>query len=172
MYKWSFISALLLWPAGHSVYTNSFALDTLEPDHATQPLLSDVLEKNQAAQIIAAAGFPKNIVPLVTCLAEHESHFNIKAIGDNENRTHDYGLLQINSVWLKKEGCDTSGEALLNPKTNAACAYKIYKTQGLTAWSTYKTYKNTCLAYKLDHFDSENYLANRKMFNKRIQDLM
>jgi len=120
----------------------------------------EVMNKDQVAHVIAAAGFPKDVVPVVTCLAAHESNFMPQAVNENANHTLDYGLLQINSVWLKKTGCNTIANKLLNPINNAKCALKIYKTQGLTAWTTYTTYKNECLAYKVDGFDSAQEIAN------------
>jgi len=123
---------------------------------------SDEMSQSQVAQVIAQAGFPKQVVPIITCLAEHESRFNPKAVNENSNHSRDYGLLQINSIWLKKDGCNannTSVHQLLDPKTNAQCALKIYKTQGLTAWTTYKTFKNTCLAYKVKGFKANVDIA-------------
>lgn len=128
------------------------------------------MEKEQVAHILVQAGFPKQVVPLVTCLAEHESHFKPNAVNENVNHTRDYGLMQVNSVWLK--GCKTTAHRLLNPIQNAQCAFQIYQTQGLTAWTTYKAFKNTCLAYHVDGFNNEDVIADSKLANKQDDKLM
>lgn len=117
-------------------------LDTKVPTRMTQ---------EQVAQLISNAGFPEEIVPLVTCLAEKESHFRPNAVHHNTNDTSDHGLLQINDIWVGGQGaCNVaSAKELLNPEKNVACALVIYETQGLKAWSTYRKFKHTCTAYTL-----------------------
>lgn len=105
------------------------------------------MQKKQVAHILMKAGFPKHVVPVVTCLAEYESRFRPNAVNLNKNKTRDYGLLQINEIWL--EACNTTPTNLAKPSENAKCAYKVYKTQGLTAWATYKVYKSVCHEYKI-----------------------
>ncbi len=118
-------------------------------NHQLSPLAP--LSKQQVARVIAEAGFPVSVVPTVTCLAEHESRFQPSAVNLNTNHTHDYGLLQINDVWL--EECHTTPHQLKNPLLNAKCAFKIFKTQGLSAWTTFKIFKNTCLKYQVESGD-------------------
>ncbi len=117
-----------------------------------------VIAKHEAARLIAAAGFPTHVVPVMTCLAEYESHFHTKAVNENSNHSRDYGLLQINSIWLKKKGCNMMAKDLLDPIKNTQCAYQVYKAQGLEAWTTYQTYKEACLAYSLDNPTTEKIM--------------
>lgn len=55
--------------------------------------------------------------------------------GLNKNGSVDYGLFQINSI----HGYDK--EDLMDPEFNIEAAYRIYKMQGLKAWSVYKSGK-------------------------------
>ena len=113
------------------------------------------MTREQVAQTLERVGFPREIVPVVTCLAEYESNFNPEAINrHNTNNTKDHGLLQINDIWT--EECNLNERDLYNPLKNARCAYKIYKKQGLTAWVTYQKFKRTCLAYKIPNYNTTN----------------
>lgn len=113
------------------------------------------LSKEQVARILEKAGFPREIVPVVTCLAEYESNFKPAAVNiHNTNNTKDHGLLQINDIWTKD--CNLNEEDLYNPLKNAKCALKIYKTQGLTAWVTYNKFKKSCLAYEVPNYSTKN----------------
>ena len=109
------------------------------------------LYKDSTAHILLRAGFPSKIIPIVTCIAEKESHFKPGAVNHNHNNTNDYGLLQINTVWLKK--CDVTPTELKNPHINAKCALIVYNKQGLRAWYTYR--KNTifCNKYKVTNIN-------------------
>lgn len=170
MKKISFLIVFLLAPTHMRGYSK-------EQQSSPEPKLNTAfmnpqtaMKKEQVAKVIAKAGFPKEMVPLVTCLAEHESHFRPNAVNLNTNRTRDYGLLQINDVWLK--GCNTTATNLTKPLENAKCAYKIYKTQGLTAWTTYKTHKNTCLSYQVNELSTEDLLADAHIQQEKIPGLM
>ncbi|APJ03615.1 transglycosylase SLT domain-containing protein [Silvanigrella aquatica] len=113
------------------------------------------MTREQVALTLEKAGFPKEMVPVVTCLAEFESNFIPTAINShNTNNTKDHGLLQINDIWM--EDCRLNETDLANPLKNARCAYKIYQKQGLTAWVTYKKFKRTCLAYQIPNYNTKN----------------
>ena len=61
----------------------------------------------------AEAGEEFQISPqLLESIARTESNLNSRAINRNSNGSADYGLMQINSYWLKTFGL--SGETLLN----------------------------------------------------------
>lgn len=72
-----------------------------------------------------------------------ESNCNASARGDTSlayqkgGRTYGYsvGLLQVR-ILPGREHCDS-----YNADTNIACAYAIYKSQGYSAWSVYKSGK-------------------------------
>ncbi len=113
------------------------------------------MTREQVAHTLERAGFPKEIVPVVTCLAQFESNFMPNAVNQhNVNNTKDHGLLQINDIWLKD--CKFNEADLYNPLKNAKCALKIYKKQGLTAWVTYKKFKGICLTYQIPNYNTTN----------------
>lgn len=112
------------------------------------------MTKEQVAYTLERAGFPREIVPVVTCLAEKESNFNPNAVNrHNTNNTKDHGLLQINDIWMKD--CNLNENDLSNPLKNARCALKVYKKQGLTAWVTYNKFKRACLAYEIPNHNTK-----------------
>ncbi|BBH52996.1 transglycosylase SLT domain-containing protein [Fluviispira sanaruensis] len=124
------------------------------------------LTKEQVANTLERAGFPREIVPVVTCIAEFESNFNPKAINKhNTNNTKDHGLFQINDIWMAK--CKMSAKDLQNPFMNARCAFKVYQQQGLTAWVTYKKFKRTCLSYQIPNY-STTHLADVIVQNNQL----
>ncbi|MGY3804375.1 transglycosylase SLT domain-containing protein [Pigmentibacter ruber] len=126
-----------------------------EPAKSAKLNKSRQLSKEQVAYTLEKAGFPREIVPVVTCLAEFESNFKPTAVNrHNTNNTKDHGLLQINDIWMKD--CNLNEADLYNPLKNAKCALKIYKTQGLTAWVTYNKFKKTCLAYQIPNYNTKN----------------
>lgn len=92
-------------------------------------------------QLLTSHGFPAKDIPMLTCIATKESSLNSKAINHtgNRNGTKDHGLFQINDVNLKL--CAVTRQQLLNVHTNIKCAKKVYETQNLKAWVTYKTCK-------------------------------
>src|SRR6185312_4638928 len=112
MKKLTLLVPLLCLPADPNVFSSQ-TFPVQSPIPTPTAVIQTTLEKEQpeflskqaVAKVIARAGFPKNVVPIVTCLAEHESHFNPTAVNENKNKSLDYGLLQINSVWLRKSGC-------------------------------------------------------------------
>ena len=114
------------------------------------------MTKEQVARTIEKAGFPREIVPVVTCIAELESNFKPYAMNrHNTNSTNDYGLLQINDIW--KGSCKLSESDLINPLKNAKCALKVYNKQGLTAWVTYQKNKKKCLAYQVANYNTAEF---------------
>lgn len=78
---------------------------------------------------------------MMVCIAQKESSMNPKAINHkNRNKTKDYGLFQINSIWIKECGA-RQGLDLLDLDKNMTCALQVYEKQGLKAWSTYRKCK-------------------------------
>lgn len=84
----------------------------------------------QLEQLWINAGGPKAIAPVMAAIAIAESGGYEKRISPpNTDGTVDRGLWQINSVHGKLSTTEAT--------SNAASAVKIYKTQGLKAWTTY-----------------------------------
>lgn len=75
----------------------------------------------------------------LVCIAFEESTLKPNAIHKNSNNTRDYGLFQINDVWLHE--CKETPQTLLKTETNVKCALKLYKEQGPEIWSTYRRCK-------------------------------
>lgn len=79
------------------------------------------------------AGGPRAVAPLMAAIAMAESGGNSQAVSP----TNDYGLWQINSTNFNVVPGGQSG--VFNPENNAKAAVAIYHSQGLNAWSTYRT---------------------------------
>lgn len=82
-------------------------------------------------------------VNVMLAIAKAESGCNANATGDTSltftknGRKYGYsvGYYQVR-ILPGRENCDSH-----DPATNIACAYKIYKSQGLRAWSVYSSGK-------------------------------
>lgn len=82
---------------------------------------------------------PKDI-EILTCIATKESSLDPSKVNThNRNHTKDYGLFQINDVNIPM--CNVSSLDLLDIHHNILCTIKVYKHQGLKAWSTLKLCK-------------------------------
>jgi Lysozyme like domain len=82
---------------------------------------------------IDAGGTPK-IANIMAAIAMAESSGIVSNVGGpNSNGTYDYGLWQINSSHTQFN----RSLLLSDPLYNARAAVAIYRSQGLTAWSTY-----------------------------------
>lgn len=66
-----------------------------------------------------------------------ESGGNTNAHHTNKNGSVDRGLLQVNSIHVKKVNGDL--ESLYNPEVNISVAKQIYDESGWFAWSTFKS---------------------------------
>ena len=73
------------------------------------------------------AGRAYNINPLLLeSIASVESNLNPKAINRNKNGSHDIGLMQVNSAWLKPLKLD-AGELVSDPCYNTMTGAKILR---------------------------------------------
>lgn len=72
---------------------------------------------------------------LAIMYAESNCRPNLDNTGLNKNGSVDYGLFQINSIHGYNK------DDLMDPEFNVSVAYKIYKSQGLRAWSVYNSGK-------------------------------
>lgn len=83
------------------------------------------------------SGIPVSDVGTMVCIARAESRLSPEKINHhNRNHTKDYGLFQINTIWLG--ACNLNTKTALDTQKNIECAQYVYTKQGLTAWSTYK----------------------------------
>lgn len=96
------------------------------------------------------AGEQYGIPPLLLKnIAKIESGFNPKAIGVNKNGTKDYGLMQINTIHLKRlhKKYGVTEQILMEPKTNiyagAELLSKIIRQHGLNFDSIGRYHSNT-----------------------------
>lgn len=99
--------------------------------------------KASVEQVVTAlynAGFNHNAIDTMVCIAKKESNLKPQAINTaNKNGTKDYGIMQINTVWIG--ACNLNHKKdWSNLDKNVKCAKKIYDKQGLRAWVTYKKY--------------------------------
>ena len=111
--------------------------------HSDRPKLAP----HEIVKLLADTGFPKHTIARLVCTAKFESHFDPGATNLNRNGTQDTGLFQINDIWLSP--CGLTREALLDPAANAKCALRVWKQQGLRAWTAYKRKRRTCQRYRV-----------------------
>lgn len=97
-----------------------------------------------------SAGEQYDIPPLLLKnIAKIESNLNPKAIGINKNGTKDYGMMQINTIHLKKlqSQYGITETQLMQPKTNiyagALLLSKIIHQHGLNFESIGRYHSNT-----------------------------
>jgi NlpC/P60 family/Lysozyme like domain len=84
-------------------------------------------------QLWVRAGGSPHVAKVMAAIALAESGGRVNAKGGpNTNGTYDYGLWQINS----SHGYNVR-ELLSSPSYNAEAAVAVYRSQGLTAWSTF-----------------------------------
>lgn len=89
--------------------------------------------------ILLLKGYTQPQAQLLTCIAKQESTLKPTAIHKNTNKTKDYGLFQINTIWLGR--CLYNTRQILSIDNNIECAKLVIEKQGLQAWSTYSICK-------------------------------
>jgi hypothetical protein len=94
------------------------------------------------------AGFPKSEIATGIGVAQAESGLNPNA-HNSKPPDDSYGLFQINMLGAlgparRKEFGISKNEQLYDPQTNVRAAYKVWKSSGWKAWTTYTSgaYKN------------------------------
>ncbi len=105
------------------------------------------LKASEVAKIMEEVGFPPPMIPIMTCISHHESSWRPDAHNYNSNSTTDYGLMQVNTIWLSR--CHATRQSIMDVYTNAKCAYLVYQIQGLTAWVTFNKFRPECMNYKV-----------------------
>ena len=100
-----------------------------------------ILTANRIHQYASAAGFTGKDLDIAVAVALAESGGDTQA--HNAKPPDDsYGLWQINMLGTlgparRKQFGIATNDALYDPSTNAAAAYKIWKGSGWNAWTTY-----------------------------------
>ena len=105
------------------------------------------LNFGQMEALMREGGFSPEISPIMAAIGLAESGGNPYAHNPNASTGDDsYGLLQVNM--LGKMGPErrkafgiTSNQELFDPLTNVRAAKKIYDSQGLNAWSVFRSGK-------------------------------
>ena len=102
----------------------------------------DTSSKNQIyiafRDMLLQQGFKIPEIKNMFLIASMESSLNPSAINYNRNGTVDIGLFQINSVWHKR--CGVNSTELYDVNANIKCALIVLRNQGLSAWVTWKNY--------------------------------
>lgn len=88
---------------------------------------------NTPADWLKQAGWPTALIPTMVAIGGAESSWKVNAVSPtNTDGSVDRGWLQINSI----HGYDAS-KLTTDPVYTAQAALAIYKSQGLSAWTTY-----------------------------------
>lgn len=125
-----------------------FTLVILAAVALVAPAYGTVYNRCSLARAMHSMGVPKDQLARWTCIAQHESSYNTKAVGTmNSNGSRDYGLFQINNkYWCLAENgtgynqCHIKCRDLLvdSIAPSVKCAQQVLRQQGWTAWSTWK----------------------------------
>ena len=105
------------------------------------------LNFGQMEALMREGGFSPEISPIMAAIGLAESGGNPYAHNPNASTgDNSYGLLQVNMLGRmgperRREFGITSNEALFDPLTNVRAAKKIYDSQGLNAWSVFRSGK-------------------------------
>ena len=103
------------------------------------------LNPQQIADLLKQQGFPQDKIPTMTAIAMAESGGRTQAFNP-EGLDKSYGLFQVNMhgglgpARMKQFGLQKESQ-LFDPATNAKAAKQILGSQGLGAWSVYKSGK-------------------------------
>ena len=114
------------------------------------------LSETEIASLLKGAGFSSSEIPEMVCTAKYESGFYEHASNHNTNGTTDYGVFQINSVWIGPHGCAKTGSALYDGAANAKCAKAVFDAQGIRAWYGYQKHASECSHYKINGSSSSS----------------
>lgn len=93
------------------------------------------LSPPQIAAAARAGGFSGSQVPIMTAIAMAESSGRTDVTHHNSDGSTDYGVWQINSVHSDILALGNWAD----PAVNARMAFAVYKKQGYSAWSVFKS---------------------------------
>ena len=107
------------------------------------------ITQSQLAGLLRQEGISEDLIPTMVAISQAESSLNPRALNpDRSTGDYSFGLYQINMIdepgyMLGAERRRNLGlkanEELYDPKTNVRAAKSILDSQGLGAWSVYKS---------------------------------
>jgi Lysozyme like domain len=121
------------------------------------------LTSRQVAALAYDAGWRGNNVITATAIAHAESGNRTDAVGPTLSCGQGaQGLFQINV-------CVNHCSNPTDPKANTACAYRVFRSQGWNAWSTYKSgaYKQ----YIMDATQAYQGAGNQSQVNEILKSI-
>ena len=105
------------------------------------------LSPTQVAALLRQEGVKEDLIPTMVAIGQAESGLNPKALNpDRSTGDNSFGIFQINmiddiGVERREKFNLKSNEQLYDPLTNVRAAASILKSQGLPAWSVFKSGK-------------------------------
>jgi hypothetical protein len=92
-----------------------------------------VLNQSQLQQILRQAGWPADVIPLMSAIGMAESSGRTTAVNNRPGREYSVGLWQINLLAHR----EYTAAQMQDPLQNARAALAIYRREGVTAWGSY-----------------------------------
>ena len=92
-----------------------------------------VLTQPQLQQVLRQAGWPEDLVPVMSAIGMAESSGRTTAINNRPGRGYSVGLWQINLLAHR----EYTAAQMQDPLANARAAFAIYRREGLRAWGSY-----------------------------------
>ena len=92
-----------------------------------------VLNQTQLQQVLRQAGWPQDLIPIMSAIGMAESSGRTTAVNNRPGREYSVGLWQINLLVHR----EYTAAQIQDPLQNARAALKIYRREGLGAWGAY-----------------------------------
>ena len=122
------------------------------PASFSKPIIDSTVKQvsqSQLAGLLRQEGVKEDLIPTMVAISQAESGLNPRALNpDRSTGDYSFGLYQINMIdepgyMLGAERRQNLGlkanEELYDPKTNVRAAKSILDSQGLGAWSVYRS---------------------------------
>ena len=92
-----------------------------------------VLNQTQLQQILSQAGWPQDLIPIMSAIGMAESSGRTTALNNRPGREYSVGIWQINLLAHR----EYTAAQMQDPLQNARAALAIYRREGLGAWGAY-----------------------------------
>ena len=92
-----------------------------------------VLNQSQLQQILRQAGWPQDLIPIMSAIGMAESSGRTNALNNRPGREYSVGIRQINLLAHR----EYTAAQMQDPLQNARAALAIYRREGLAAWGAY-----------------------------------